>query len=299
LKHKRSVARYAIIGTGLIGTSIGMALRQGVRAPSVVGYDRSTKTARMAMRKGALTSVASSMTQAIAKAQIVVIAVPRRHVGTLLTKVLKGLQPGTLVIDVAGLKADLVAASQRVRTRTGIASFIGGHPMAGNEGSGPGFARGDLFTGQTFALCPPQSHNALALSQAKAFVRALGARPVQISARDHDRVVAATSALPQVVSSAAAWAAEHIAGEHAEIAGPGLSGVIRLAASPAELWADDLIANKRNVLQALNVFETRLRGFRRAIAAGERMRLRRLLRAGAVAQRRLSPRRQVFLSRAE
>jgi prephenate dehydrogenase len=131
------------------------------------------------------------------------------------------------------------------------------------------------------------------------FVRRLGARPVQIAARDHDRVVAATSALPQVVSSAVAWAAFDIAGEHSVIAGPGLHGVIRLAASPAGLWSDDLIANKRNVLRALNVFERRLHGFRRAIAAGERTRLKRLLRAGANARRRLSLGRQVFVSRTE
>ena len=292
--------RYAILGTGLIGTSIGLALRQRLPKATVVGYDRVAAHARLALRRKALTSVASSMENAVADAQVTVIAVPRRQVVPLLARVLRAAPVGALVLDVAGLKSAIVAAGHRGQRTTRTAVFVGGHPMAGTERSGPGFARGDLFVGRTFALCVPiQSRRSAAARHAEVFVRMLGALPVQLSARDHDRVVAATSALPQVVASAVAAAVVDLAGKHTMLAGPGLDGVIRLAASPPALWTEDLIANKRNVLRALGVLQRTLHGFRQAIAAGERMRLHRLLRAGASAQRRLSRRRQVFVSRTE
>ena len=223
---------------------------------------------------------------------MIVLATPRKQAQRLLARVLKSAPQKALVVDVAGLKAQIVAASLRLRkSASPTALFIGGHPMAGNEHQGPHFAASDLFVGRTFALCVPTRKQRMArVRQVEEFVGALGGRPLYVAAADHDRVVAVTSAMPQLISSAAAMAAQEIAGRYATLKGPGLDGVTRLASSPADLWADDLIANKRNVLRALNVFEKRLRGLRQAVAAGERMRLRGLLRAGARAKRRLSPR---------
>ena len=104
------------------------------------------------------------------------------------------------------------------------------------------------------------------------------------------REVAATSALPQLISSALASAAADAARSRVALSGPGIDGATRLAASPAALWTETLLANRRNVLAALNVFETRLRDFRRAIEAGDRTHLRRLLHAAAASRRRLSSR---------
>jgi len=295
----RPALRYAIIGAGLIGTSIGLAVRRSMPKAKVVGYDRVAMHARSALRRKALTSVATSIESAVAHAQVILIAVPRRNVVSLLSRVLRSAPAGAIVLDVAGLKAEIVAAGRRGQGMR-AAVFVGGHPMAGTEKSGPDFARGDLFVRRTFALClPPRLRRSDAVRQAEIFVRTLGAHPLHLSPREHDRVVAATSALPQVVASAVAGAAANLVGKHAALAGPGLDGVIRLAASPPAIWTDDLIANKRNVLRALGVLERKLHGFRLAIAAGERTRLRRLLSAGTSAQRRLSLRRQVFLSRTE
>lgn len=290
LKRKRvPAATYAILGTGLIGTSIGLALRRRLPQARVTGYDRSPKNARAALRRGALTAMATSVEKAVTDARVIVVAVPRRNVITLVHRVLKTAPKHSLIIDVAGLKKDIVTAGRQSHKGKHAAFFIGGHPMAGNEHQGPGAASGELFEGRTFALCTPARRRRTApVLHAEKFVRTLGARPLHVSASDHDRVVAATSALPQLVASVLAMAAANIAANHPALSGPGLSGVTRLAASPADLWAEDLIANKRNVLRALDVFEKRLRGLRQTIAAGERLRLRGFLRAGARARRRLS-----------
>ena len=298
-KRKRTAAKcaarsleptIAIVGTGLIGGSIGLALRRSASRTRVIGFDRSPRALRDALRCGAITSIASSAEDAIAVAKFIVLAVPQAAVIALLRRTFRAAQTGSLILDVAGLKSDIEKVATPLIAASGVA-FVAGHPLAGSEQPGPLAARGDLFEDRPFVLCvPPQKRRRQVLSQAESFVRALGAVPRSISARNHDRVVAATSALPQLVSSAVAQAATRVAGPWAALHGPGLEGVTRLAASPAPLWVQNLIANKRNVLAAVGIFEASLRGLRAAIKAGDRARLRHLLRAAAASRRRLSSR---------
>ncbi len=278
----------AIIGVGLIGGSVGLAIRRAAPRTSVIGFDRKIAAAWSARRRGALTEIAQTLESAVAKADIVVLAVPTQAVIALLPRVLSRARARSLVIDVAGLKQPVFAAAERaIAARKGV-SVVCGHPLAGSERGGAQAADPALFGGRPFALCaPPQWRRLVALRKAEAFVRRLGARPVRITALDHDRIIAVTSALPQLVSSATALAAADAADRYRMLTGPGFASVTRLAATPSAVWEDALLTNKRNIIPALAAFEARLRSFRRAIERDDGAAVSQLLRKAAAIQRRL------------
>jgi prephenate dehydrogenase len=225
---------------------------------------------------------------AVTGADVVVLAVPLRSVVALLPAVMRAAAPGALVIDVAGQKLPVAAAVKTLVARRPSAAFIGGHPMAGNEFAGPDNATAGLFRRKPFALCSlPQPGRAKALRRADRFVRALGAVPVHLDAELHDKIVAATSALPQLVASAVALAAADLLDGAKGLIGPGFDSVTRLAQSPPDLWTGPILAGNRNIVRVLTVFEERLRSVREAIERGDAPRLRRLLRSAGAAQRRL------------
>ncbi len=288
LKRKRSARTVAIIGTGLIGASTGLALRRASKTTRVIGYDRRSAAVRVARRRGALTSIAPSLEAAVSAADIIVLAVPLAAVISILPRVLSTARDGSLVIDVAGLKMPVLAVAAPLLARRSGASFAGGHPLAGRERGGPESATPDLFTAHPFALCVPDQRKRSAVwREAASFVRSLGARPLRISARDHDRVIAITSALPQVVASATALAAQGLLKRKTGLTGPGFESVTRLAQSPASVWTAPLLANKRNVIQALTAVEGWVRNFRESIKRYDNVQLRQLLQSAAKARRRL------------
>jgi prephenate dehydrogenase len=287
-RRKSAINSVAIVGTGLIGASIGLALRAGSKPPRIAGFDARRAHALAAKRRGAIDLIAPSLQAAVAGADIVVLAVPLRAAIALLPKVLKAAGPHSLVLDVVGQKKQICAAATPLLTRRSGAWFIGGHPMAGLEVAGPQHASPDLFRHRPFALCALAQPGRLeALRLADRFVRALGALPVHLDADRHDRIIAAVSALPQVAASAAALATGELLDRALGLTGPGYDSVTRLARSPAGLWTDALLADGRNIARALAVFEARVRDIREAIERGDAARLSRLLGRAAVAQRRL------------
>lgn len=251
-------ALVGIVGTGLIGASIGLAARAaGYRT---VGYDIDREHAARAASLGALDEIADSAEDAIARAEIVVIAVPPAPTAALLA----GFPPSPrarLVIDVASVKAPTVAAARRVP------SFVGTHPIAGSERAGPDAADGSIFKGRMWALVPPGDPEVLA--RAEAFVRELGAVPFCVEAGRHDALVAFSSHLPQVVATALGSALAERLGEPAltELCGPGIRSMLRLAASPWSLWSEILDANRAEVAQEVRAFAGILRSVADALQA--------------------------------
>jgi prephenate dehydrogenase len=225
----------------------------------------------------------------VSAADIIVLAVPLTTVISLLPRVLTAARSGSLVIDVAGLKVPVLAAAAPLLARRSSARFAGGHPLAGRERGGPEAASPDMFKARPFALCvPEQRARSAAWREAASFVRSLGARPLRISARDHDRIIAVTSALPQVIASATALAANGLLKQKTGLTGPGFESVTRLAQSPATVWTAPLLANRRNVIMALTVVEGWVRNFRESIKRYDNVELRQLLRSAAKARRRLN-----------
>jgi prephenate dehydrogenase len=281
----------AIIGTGLIGASIGLALHRRLsRAVTVVGWDPSRRNASAAKRRRAIDAVSSDFDSAVAGADVVVLAAPLAHLARLVPRALARAKPGALVIDVGGLKTSIVSAARRaLRRRPRSARFVAGHPMAGSEHAGTRAASALLFEGRPFAIhAPPQSQRERAWRAAERFVRTLGGRPVRIAPEQHDRVVAATSALPQLAALAIAIAAERAAGRQSTwLAGPGFEGATRLAETPFTLWNVALFENRRNTRRALQALEREITGIAAALERGSEREMEKIFRSGAAARRRI------------
>ncbi len=256
-----------IIGLGLIGGSLGLALRaQGVR---VVGWDRPEPLAAAAKR-GALSAPAAALGEAC-QAQVVVLAAPVGAILDLLPEVLAAAPADSLVTDTGSTKAVICRrAAAWAQGRGPAALFVGGHPVAGGEGSGIEASRESLFAGAPWLL-------AGAAGDARAqrwehALRRLGARPGWLAAERHDELMARLSHLPQLVSTALAAQLLQEFGlplDELQYAGPGLRDMLRLAGSSYALWRDILLTNGEEIAGALNDFEQLLDHMRQHLRTRE------------------------------
>ena len=288
--HGFERSNFLIVGTGLIGTSIGLALRRRLRNASIAGWDPVRSHSAAARRKGALDRVAPSLEAALPDAETVVLAAPLGAIVRLLPTILAQARTRAFIIDVAPLLAPVVAAATRaLREAPGGPLFVAGHPIAGAESSGPRGADAGMFDGRPYAIfAPAQKHRALAWRRAEAFARLLGAVPVRLAPPEHDRIVALTSALPQLAALALALAAKQAGGRTtAWISGPGFDGATRLAQSPFSIWEGALRGNARNTTRALRALEAAARTLRQALETGDFGKIESYFALAAGARRRI------------
>ncbi|WBQ08530.1 prephenate dehydrogenase [Kribbella sp. CA-293567] len=223
-----------IVGTGLIGTSIGLALgRLGVVVELV---DADPDNALMAERIGA----GSRLVQI--EPQLVVVAVPPDHVGAVIVEQLQ--QTDAIVTDAASVKSKpLLDARALASNPEELSRYVGSHPMAGSERSGPLAGRADLFEGATWAITPHETSDPDAVELVRRLAEAAGARTVELSVADHDLAVARVSHLPQLMSSLAAGTLVDAPAAHLELSGQGVRDVTRIAAGDPGLWTQIVAAN--------------------------------------------------------
>ncbi len=241
-----------MVGLGLIGGSLARALtRKGYR---VVGLDRDA-VRRRAKKARAVAETTSSLARLAQGAEVIVLAATPRANLTLLRRLSRLVPPGRVVTDLGSVKAPIC----REAVRLGLESFVGGHPVGGNQGSGFAAGSADLFQGRSWILCPGQASPA-AVRLVESLVRAAGARPVRLAASAHDRTLAFLSHAPQLVSWALLGAArgDSVARRHLDLAGPGFRDMTRLAGSPRRLWREILAHNRPQVRRALAAVASRL-----------------------------------------
>lgn len=275
----RMVARAAIIGVGLIGGSLGLALRRRGLAGQVTGVSRRPESLQTALARGAIDEAAPDVPRAVANADLVVLATPVGLIVPLAEAARPALAPDALVIDAGSTKAHIVAALDPLVSSAG-ARFVGCHPLAGSEKRSVAAADADLFEGAVTVLTPTARTDSQAADRAEALWRAVGSRTVRVAPGEHDALVARTSHLPHVVAFALALT---VAGERASgrslddfLAG-GFRDTTRIAASDPDLWRDILLDNRDEVLAALEAFEGRLGALRALMARGDGEALRALL----------------------
>ena len=248
----------AIVGLGLIGGSIALAVRERWPSVRVVAVDRPPVLAHAA-GSGAIDRAAGSLAD-VGRPDLLVLAAPVRQNVQLLTQAAQMLNGSTLVTDVGGTKRDIVEAAKALPQ--GL-PFVGGHPIGGAEHGGFGFARPDLFRGKPWIFTPDRSMTSEALDRLSRFVRGFGARPMTMDAADHDRLMAFVSHLPQLTASALMEVVGHAAGSDGlRIAGRGLTDTTRLASSPANVWREVCATNAdvlSTALDALIATLTKLR----------------------------------------
>jgi prephenate dehydrogenase len=248
--------RVAIVGLGLIGGSLARALV--ARGHEVWGVDGAPQR-RRARAAGAISQGAATAEAAAAGADVLVLAAPPRVNLALLHRLAPLCRAGLVVTDVGSVKSPI----EREARRLGLSRFVGGHPIAGSEGSGFSASSATLFQGHAWVLTPSTQNAALRV--VRRLVRDVGARPCLLAAAEHDRTLAFLSHVPQVVSWALleAAAGDPVARRSLGLAGPGFRDMTRLARSPRPLWRDILGQNRAEVTRALRALEKALARARR------------------------------------
>lgn len=257
--------RIGIVGIGLIGGSMAFAVRRAFPQATVVGIDRDDVTL-VARQLGAIHQGREDLA-ALAGSDLVVLAAPVRQNREVL-KALGGVVAGpALVTDVGSTKRTTIAAA---RALPPALTFIGGHPLAGAARGGLEASRADLFERRAWLITPEPGTAPAARQRLAAFVRALGATPIEIDPAAHDRILASTSHLPQLAASALMHVVGETVGESGlQLSGAGLSDTTRVAASPSAIWSDICETNADEILPALDRLIETLQGLRGRLAAGE------------------------------
>ncbi len=252
-------SKIAVIGLGLIGGSLGLALRRAApKDTQVIGFDRDSQVASRAVKAGAVPAVAPTLDRAVADATMVIVATPIISIRKVFQGIAPLLRPNAIVTDTASTKQEVMRWAQEFLPRE--AHFIGGHPMAGKEQSGPQAAEAGLFDGRPYCLVPGREAGPGAVSSMVAFVQAIGATHFFLDAEEHDAYVAAISHVPLVASlalfglarSSTAWP------ELANLAGPAFRDLTRLASGDPEMAYDIFRTNRGNLLHWIDRYVAEL-----------------------------------------
>lgn len=278
----------AVIGVGLMGASLGLALRERAGIDDVRGFDRSAENAAEAARLGAIGTTAESVEEAVSGAQAVFVAAPVTALVSTTKSAIAGSGPECVVSDLGSTKAGVMRGLSGEERRR----FVGGHPVCGGETSGPGAARADLFAGAPWFLTPPDEIEPELYARVHRIVAAVGGRPTAIGVSEHDRVVALISHLPHVLAVALVNEAAGAASEGRDAlaaAGPSFRDLTRVAGSNPDLWADILVENADALGPALRASEGRLSVLASAVERRDRVAIRDEFDAARESHARIGP----------
>ncbi len=266
-----------IVGVGLIGGSIGLALRRRNGALRVVGYGSRATTLASAQAIGAITEIATDAREAVADSELVVVCAPVDHIVEQVTQLATYCRPGTLITDAGSTKraivAELTTAAEGANWPSEV-RFIGSHPLAGNEKKGPEHASAELFAGRTVIVTPTSASLPADVRRLNEFWSGLGATVREMSAEEHDQALAATSHLPHLAAAAIAGATPE---RYVTLTASGWQDTTRIAAGDPALWRQIMLANRENLLAALAELTTSLDTWRHALEAQDATELERLL----------------------
>ena len=278
-ERPRAVERLAVIGTGLVGTSVALAAgRAGTRTR---GFDSDRGVLERAAARGAL-EPALSLAEAVADAELVVVAVPVGAASTVVEEVLAAAGPDAVVTDVASTKRPLATIADP--------RFVPGHPVAGGATGGPARATADLFDAATWFLAPTEASAVESVAFVERFVASLGARAVRTDAAAHDRLLALTSHLPHALANLLMLRIAEAAQEDdapLAFAGASLREMTRLAGANAPVWSDIFLGNADEIAAALAGLRASLDDLEQTLQSGDREALEASIASAAAARERL------------
>jgi prephenate dehydrogenase len=255
----------AIVGFGLIGGSIALAIRERWPSIRITAVDRPPVLAHAA-GSGAIDRTAKSVGD-LSGIDLLILAAPVEQNVRLLPDAVAVIGDGGVITDVGGTKRDIVNAACALPGAR--ASFVGGHPIGGAEQGGFAFARADLFRGRPWILTPNGSSSPQVVERLAGFVQSLGAKPTAMAAEEHDRLMAFLSHLPQLtVSTLMDVVGEATASSGLRLAGRGLVDSTRLASSPADVWREVCASNAGDIGAALDRLIERLQQLRVGLSDG-------------------------------
>ena len=271
------IERIAILGTGLLGTSVGLGLRAAGFRGSIVGWNRGAEGAQVALTDGAIDSIAADPLQAARQSQVALLAVPIYATLDFMEKLSGVLGSDHLVTDVGSTKRQISEAAGRLFNTPERAAFLPGHPMAGKERGGAALADAELFRGTVWLFTDDPAaerspHSATLVKGWREWVAAMGSKTIDLDPVRHDELVAWVSHLPQFVATALSALLQEEVGDAPElkdVGGRALREMTRLGASPYSMWRDIAYTNTEAVQAALLALEQRLAHLRENLRTPE------------------------------
>ena len=262
--------KITIIGVGLLGGSLGLAIKKRGIAAKVDGYVRRTASIAECEQYGVADHVTRDLARAVEGADLVILCTPLSRMQELAEQMIPSLKPGTIVTDVGSVKASVVQQLEPHFAKADI-HFIGSHPMAGGEKMGVSAAKADLFENAACVITPTARSNADALAAVEKFWKSLGSRLVKLSPETHDELVSRSSHLPHVV---AAELANYVLSpthdkEQVTLCANGFRDTTRVASGSPEMWRDIATANQKHLSRVLGMFIEGLEEFRHALDTGD------------------------------
>jgi prephenate dehydrogenase len=271
------IERIAILGTGLLGTSVGLALRAAGFEGTITGWNRSPDQAQLALKARALSNIAADPLEAARESQVTLLAMPIYATLDFMEKLAGVLGSDHMVTDVGSTKGQIAEAAGRLFNTPERAAFLPGHPMAGKERGGAELAEADLFRGAVWLFTDDPGwqrspHGAVLVKGWREWVVAIGAKTLDLDPARHDELVAWVSHLPQFVATALSAVLEEEVGDAPElkdVGGRGLREMTRLGASPYSMWRDIAYTNTEAIDHALQILEQRLAHLRENLRTPE------------------------------
>lgn len=270
--------KVVIFGTGLIGGSLGLALKRKHLVGRIIGLSRHKKNAGKALKMGSIDRVGSSL-EAVRDADLVILAAPVDAIINIALKIAKRLKKDCVVIDVGSTKENIVARAGAL-----IPNFVGCHPLTGSEKKGIENARGNIFTGSICIITPTAETKKNHLNKIKLLWRRLGARVVILTPKKHDQALAFTSHLPHAVAFSLIGS---IPDKFLSISSGGLKDTTRISGSNELLWREIFLSNRENLLVSVSFFQAKLAALKLALEDKNMKRLTKILSAAKEKRERL------------
>jgi prephenate dehydrogenase len=262
--------KVTLVGVGLLGGSLGLAIKERRLAAKVDGFVRRSASIAECERLRVVDHATRDLARAVEGADLVILCPPLSQMRELTEQMLQALKPGAIVTDVGSVKGSVVDVLEPLIAGAG-AHFVGSHPMAGGERMGASAARPDLFAQSICLITPTANSDPKAVQLIEQFWKAVGARTLKLSPAAHDDLVSRSSHLPHVV---AAELANYVLSpvhppEQAVVCANGFRDTTRIASGSPEMWRDIALANRKNLSRVLGVFIEDLEEFRLALDNGD------------------------------
>jgi len=273
----------AIVGVGLMGGSIGLALRERKLARKIVGIGRKQTTLDVARKLGAIDNGITNLAAGVAQAQLIVVCTPVDTIAERVLHVAAAAQPAALITDVGSTKERIVATvDAALAHRRGGPRFVGSHPLAGDHRTGPEHARASLFEDRLVVVTPSEETRPAAVTEACGFWQSLGANVTTMTPARHDEALAITSHLPHLLAVALANATPT---EMLRLTASGWRDMTRIAAAEPALWQPIFASNRDRILDSLDLLIETLGNLRETLEQGDYETLTTMLQAAVKKKR--------------
>ena len=260
--------RVTIVGVGLMGGSLGMAIKKHKLAKEVVGLSHRQSSLMQALKVKAIDIAETDIQKGVRNSDLIVMATPVESIIKLLTSITPYIKRGAIVTDVGSAKTEIVEYAEKTLQQPNL--FIGSHPLVGSEKKGVEHSNVDLFSGGRCIVTPTENSHRGATEKIKKLWTKVGATVSIMSAQEHDEILSYTSHLPHILAFSLM---ETVPQEHLQYASGGLRDTTRIASSSAQMWNDICMSNAKNIIKTLDQYVGNLSELRHAIVESDRKKL--------------------------